>query len=269
MVEEPADKATSPAASVARRGVPPVVAWLLVAVAAGAAFVVAFAYAGGAPGVLDLLGTVVYGGQGRAVSAAPGGSESQSGTASGETTALADLGGLPVKALRRMYVAQIESQSSITALVENRYSSLVIGTPQIASEVATVPMTVHLRGGGTVSGTMTLERFNRLWYVFGLAGTKKDVVSDETLDPGYDPVVVSVITAQQSTPENQDAFDAGVLGGGFTKITVLGVVKGEGTASVNVRFSGGRSKPRTGRFLCISKRDSATDYWFIARLAAN
>ena len=269
MDDKPVDTEAAPAVASARRGVLVVTAWLVVAFVAAAAFGAAFAYSGGTQGVLELLRAVVAGDRGGAIAVLPRHTGPMAASASSESSVSGDLGGLPASALRRMYSAQIESQLSISALVSNRYSSLTIGTPQVASDAATVPLTVHLRGGGSAQGLMTLERFHGLWYVFGLQGTSKDAGNDGTSDPGYDPAVVSVITSQQATQENQDAFDSGVLGGGFTKLSVRGVTKGVGTASVDVAFSGGTSKPRLGRFVCITKHDSTTDYWFIARLAAN
>lgn len=263
------DRETPPPAHCARRGVLSVVVWLVVALIAAGAFAAAFVHAGGTSGVVDLLGSVVVGGQHDVAVGSPRPSAASTLGASSEPTASADLGGLPIAALKRMYAAQLRSQASISALVDNRYSSLAIGTPQVVSNVATVPITAHLRGGGKVAGTLRLQRYDGLWYVFSLENAERDVDVAEVPDVGFDAAVVSVITSQQATPENQDALDKGLLGGGFTQLKVTGVEKGAGTASVDVRFSGGTSKPRTGRFVCITKSDSTTDYWFIARLVAN
>ena len=269
MAAVPPDKETPPAAPVARRHVPAVVIWLLVVVIAAAAFAVAIIYAGGVPGVIDLLGTVVAGGKSGTTSPTPRVSMSTTGTASSEPTASTGLGGLPAEALRTMYTAQLESQPEIAALVQNRYSWLSIGAPEQSSDTATVPVTTHFRDGVTQRGVMTLRRFGSLWYFFSLAGSGSDEPTDTHGDVQFDAAVVRVMTSQQATKENQDALVAGVLHGGFTRVRITGVERGQGTASVNVRLSGGTAKARTGRFVCISKRDSSTDYWFIARLAAN
>ena len=260
-------ESASVGATVSRR-VQPVVVWLLVLLVAAVAFGAAVVYAGGISGVEGMLGSLFSGSSNVNKPGAPQ-SVGAMGGASKEQTTSAELAGLPPDALQRMFAEQLRSQASINALVDGECSSLALGTPVVTGREATIPVSAHFRQGGTVQGRITLRRFNKLWYFFSIDGNDKSGTTDDSVQTSYDPAVVAVITEQQASAVNQDALANGVLGGGFKKLVVTAIQRGEGTASVDFRLSGGTNKPRSGRFVCITKEYASTPYWFVARLEAN
>lgn len=164
-----------------------------------------------------------------------------------------------------MYREQLQSQATIGDLVNNELSSLRLGTPNVLASSATVPVTATYRSGSSVSGTMTLRKYNGLWYFYSLTGSG----GGSAARPGaIDSSVVSVITRQQATAANQQMITKGILGGGFKTATITGVSKGSGTATVNFNMTGGSARPQKGQFVCISKRDGASTYWFVARFTS-
>lgn len=285
---KPASRSTAPAI------------WLIVVLVAALAFAATVAYSGGINGALSLVGlsSLVEGAsqtpppaprKSRSGAAAGSAATTGSVTATASTTATgnatgtktpagsstpasaagaasaAGKGRLPAAARAAMYREQLQSQGSIGKLVSNQVASLQLGKPAISTNSATVPVIANYRNGSSVSGTMTLRKYNGLWYFYSLTASG----GGYTPTPGaIDPSVVAVITREQATPANQDMIKNGILAGGFKTATVTSVSGGSGTAAVNVNLSGGSAAPKKGQFVCISKRDGATTYWFLAKFAS-
>jgi hypothetical protein len=173
---------------------------------------------------------------------------------------------LPASASEAMYREQLESQESITALVDDKIATLSLGTPVVTDVMATVPVRVEYRSDSSVSGVMTLKKYDGLWYFFSItaAGSEPSAVQK---DAAVDPAVVKVITEQQATPANQEMITDGLLGGGYKTLRVRSVSKGSGTAKVNVALSGGSEAASDGQFLCIKKTDGDSTYWFITKFS--
>ncbi len=280
----------------------PVIVWVLVLLVATAAFGAAVVYSGGLDSALKLAGIGSLGNSGGNLGSVSGGNkpagapvsgattgtaEESTSTASGGTSATAGDAaagtakpaassgssakkvvrdpGLPASARSAMYRGQLRSQTPIGKLVNNQMASMRLGVPRKSATVATVPLVVTQRDGTTLGGTMTLRKYNSRWYFAGL-------VTDggpETGNPGtIDSSVVQTIVRQQTTRANQSMIVNGILGGGFKKAVITSVSKGSGTATINVALSGGTSAPRNGPFVCFSKNDGSTTYWFIARFVA-
>ena len=173
--------------------------------------------------------------------------------------------GLPSAARAAMYREQVQSQAAIAKLVNNNIASLTLGTPRKSTSSAQVPVTVAMRDGSAISGTMSFRKYNGLWYFFSLTASG----GGSTAYPGaVSSSVVAIITREQATKANQAMITNGVLGGGFKTATVTGVSKGAGTATVNVKLSGGTAAAKNGQFVCISQTDGPTTYWFLTRFAA-
>jgi hypothetical protein len=244
-----------------------VLVWLLVLVVAVGGLVAAVWVVGGPSEALRTLGldnlslsSLGVGGSGG--SGSPASVVATGSAQSGETSSAAS--SLPSDAQERMFAEQMQSRVALTDLVEGRIRSLSLGTPATSKDSATVPLTATYRKGSKVKGTLTLDRFSELWYVFGLsrAGGKdsRDLPSATSFDSG----VVEAITNAQAQPATQDLINAGILGGGFRVVTVDSVKMGPRTATVDVTLSGGSSPASNARLVCVSKMDAGTTYWFVA-----
>ena len=143
---------------------------------------------------------------------------------------------LPIEAQNRMFVEQMESNVALTALVDGRLSSMSLGRP-VQSDT---------------------------WYFFNISKgdgpTSNDVASPE----GFDSGVVSAITREQALPATQEMIVKGILGGGYTVAKMQKVQLGSRTATIDITLSGGSLPDTRGRFVCVSKSDGATTYWFVA-----
>ena len=173
---------------------------LLVAVAAVAAAVM---WSGGVSETLKLVGLESL--FGSPAPATPSGNKPAtgapvSGVATDSVTATAGAAApapvVPASAQAAMYRQQLQSQANIAKLVDNEIASLTMGTPDESGNVAEVPVRVKYRNGSSVSGTMTLKKYNGVWYFFSLTAAGEG----STEYPGaFDSSVVKVITAQQAT----------------------------------------------------------------------
>lgn len=285
-------------ATVVKRGIP-VLVWILVLLFAVAAFGAAIVYSGGVDSALQLVGLGSPAGDDSGSAVTPQGNKpagapasGATSTTAGETTATAGSDstktaggsaapaatsgsstkkkvirdpGLPTYARLAMYRGQLRSQRPITKLVANQVSSIRLGTPRKSATKATVPLTLSYRDGSTVSGTMTLNKYGSRWYFAGLSTSGDKVTPNPN---NISSAVVATIVRQQSTRANQSNITNGILGGGFKTVTVTSVSGGSGTATVNVRLSGGTAAAKNGQFVCISQSDGPTKYWFIARFVA-
>jgi hypothetical protein len=254
--------------------------WLLVVVLVAAAFAGAVFWAGGPDSVMRTISATFAGflpgggaSSGKPAAAPSAGSVAASAPASAEATgsdeASAPLSGLPLEAQQRMYIGQLDSQDEIKALIENRLRAIrVNGTVTSSDTSARVPVLVTYRNGQTASGAMLFSRYNSLWYFEGFEMSSPTGTEIPTTSATFDSDVVKVLTAQQATAENQALIGDGLIGGGYTKATVLGVTKGAGTATVHMQFSGGTEPETAGRVVvCIQKRDGSQPFWFVARFA--
>jgi hypothetical protein len=251
-----------------KRSVAPLV-WLIVLVVAVLAFGAAIVWAGGINEALVLVGLSSPATAAQPPVTLPGGSASNA-TSSTATTSSAGAASaadaLPKSAKSAMYREQLQSQTSIVRLVNNEVESLSFGAADESSDTAAVPVTAKFRSGSDVSGTMKLKNYDDLWYFFSL--TSSDGGTERPPSSGIDSSVVSVITRQQASAENQEMIQNGLLGGGYTVARVTGVEKGSGTATVKVAVSGGSEAESQGEFLCIEKKDGSDTYWFIAKFSA-
>ena len=172
---------------------------------------------------------------------------------------------LPAEAQSRMFAEQMESRVAMTDLVQGRISTLSLGIPQVADSSATVPVAATYADGRKMTRTMTFSKYGRTWYFFSLARESGKPSSDAVSPESFDSGVVAAITEQQAAAGTQEMIVKGLLGGGYREAKVDGVQTGPRTATVDVTLTGG-SEPKTkGRFVCISKTDAGTTYWFVAR----
>lgn len=240
-------------AQTATKNVSPVLVWALVLVIAAGAFVGAYFWAGGLDGVKGMLGL------------SSAGTTSPKSTASATTSATPSaVASLPADAQAKMYSEQLESQQYILALANGEMTSMSLGAPSVKGDTAEIPVTVTSADGATVKGGLTLRQYNGTWYFQSIHSLgKADAV--QSSPAAFDATVVKVITDQQGQAATQELIKNGLLGGGYKKLAVDGVVNGSGTKTVNVSMTGGSEAPESGRFVLIEKNDGATTYWFIAR----
>ncbi len=257
-----ADSYQSTVAASKKRSVSPIV-WLVVLIVAALAFGAAVVWAGGVNEALNMvgLGTAMNSAQLAKASVGSG------STASTSTPGSQAEDVLPPAASEAMYREQLESQANIARLVNDEVESLTFGDPDQSARSADVPVTVKLRAGSSIAGSMKLKSEDGIWYFFSL--TSAEGGGGESPQGGsVDPAVVSAITEQQASATNQEMIKNGLLGGGYRTARVTGVTKGSGTATVNLVLSGGSEPEGEGEFLCIQKKDGSTTYWFITRFSA-
>ena len=258
-----ADSHPSTVAASKKRSVAPIV-WLVVLMAAALAFGATVVWAGGINEALSMVG--LGSSTNSAVPAkASGGSGSIASTSTPDSKAADDV--LPPAASEAMYLEQLESQANIARLVNDEIESLTFGDPDESARSADVPVTVKLRTGSSVAGSMKLKSEDGIWYFFSLKSNEGGGGKSAQAESA-DPAVVSAITEQQASAANQEMIKDGILGGGYKTARVTGVTKGSGTATVNLALSGGSEPESEGEFLCIQKKDGSTTYWFITRFSA-
>jgi hypothetical protein len=271
-MSDTAAQSSQPTSTTAAKRPVPIVVWLVILLIAGGALAAAVMWSGGVSETLKLIGLgSLVGSSSQPPSSTPGNKPAGapvSGVATGSVTATVGAAAtgpaLPAPARAAMYRQQLQSQTNIGKLVNNKIASLTMGTPTESASRATVPVRVKFRNGSTESGVMTLKKYNDLWYFFSLTAAGEGSVDY----PGaFDSSVVKVITAQQSTEGNQTMITDGILGGGYKTARVTSVSKGSGTATVKVSLDGGSEPASQGEFVCISKADGPSTYWFIARFA--
>ena len=267
MSDSSASSTPKPAKTPVRPGsrrVSPVVIWMLVLVVAAVAFGAVVVTSGGIGGVMQLLGL----GSAPVTKTTPPSRPVASVVPTASVAATAAAGALPAAAQARMYAEQLQSQPSINELLEKKIASIKIGAPSASGVTASIPLTVEYVRGSSYSGTMALRKYGKMWYFFSMTAASSTGGGSAPAPTAFDSAVVDVITGQQATVANQDVLVNGVMGGGYKTIKVVKVSKGAGTATVNVLLSGGTATPTNGRFVCISKTDGSTPYWFIARFDA-
>lgn len=235
--------------------------WLLVLLLALVAFGAALWWAGGVSALGGLWAPV-----GRLLGLT--GTATNSSTQAANPTAPNATPGakLPPEALQRMFAEQVRSHAALADLVGGRISSFTLGVPVTTETSASVPLTAVYRDGAKVSGTLSFSKFQNTWYFFSLdrSGSSASANGDAGT-MAFDSGVVNTITEQQAEPGTQEMLTKGVLDGGYRDIQVEGVVPGPRTATVDVSVSGGNEPAARGRFVCVSKTDGPTTYWFVAR----
>jgi len=264
MTDTPAQK---PAGSTRRTS--PVLVWVLVLVAALVAFGAVVAMSGGIDGVMKLVGlgsTPTSDSAPQSPSSKPSSSVAPTSSAAATDTAAPAAGALPAEAQELVYTEQLLSQDSITALVNNKLSTIRFGTADVSDDTALVPVKLGFTNGQSLSATMKLRKYADLWYFYSIRAAASD--NEGPAPTEIDSSVIAVFAAQQATASNQKMLVDGVLGGGFKTAKVTGVTKGAGTATVNLQLSGGTAKLSKGSLVCISKTDGSTPYWFVVRLDA-
>jgi hypothetical protein len=160
------------------------------------------------------------------------------------------------------FVEQVASQKTLTALVDNEIGSMRLGKSRIRRGVCTTPVTVYFRDGRVVSGTLVLKQYKWRWYFYSITAGGAGGISGAVLPPDISPSIMGTAYAQQR--KNQ-TFASAVVYNRYPVLTVQSVAKNWGTATIRMRMSGGKRKPRTASIVCISKDSSnGKTYWFLA-----
>ena len=234
------------------------IVWVVVLLVAVAAFAAAVVWAGGPSTVEQLLGGIKFPALFGAPTPTPSGSAGVPVSAAPSST-------LPAAAQRRMYAEQVESAAALTDLVNGQITSLELSAPQQGSPLTTIPVKAIYADGHTVSGFLSLEKYNGLWYFFSIGRSPSATDTDPPHLASLDSSVVAAITAQQALPATQEMIASGLLTPGSKTLTIGTITPGPRTATVDAALQTGTAKPVAGRFVLISKTDGATTYWFVAR----
>jgi hypothetical protein len=160
------------------------------------------------------------------------------------------------------FVEQVASQKTLTALVDNEIAWMRLGRCVRRRGTATAPVTVYFRDGRTLSGTLVLKQYSWRWYFYSITAGGAGGISGAVLPPDISSSIMGTAYAQQR--KNQ-TFASAVVYNRYPVLTVQSVAKNWGTATIRMRMSGGKRKPRTASIVCI-RRDSSNGrtYWFLA-----
>lgn len=155
------------------------------------------------------------------------------------------------------------SQINITALIDNKISSLYIGRCRASGSTATAPVTARFRGGTKFLGTVVLHKYSGRWYFFSITrGAYGGGISNVPVPVGITSSIMRTAISQQT---GNQSFALGILYGRFHTITVQSVSRNVGTGTINVRLSGGTSRARNAQIVFIRKNASnGKPYWFLA-----
>lgn len=164
---------------------------------------------------------------------------------------------LPSAAQSAMYNNQLESQDEIRNLLGGKLTGLSFGKATVGTTSAGVP-TVAIYATARPKVTMNFANYNGIWYFNGFEP------SEPTPAAAVDSRIVAIITQQQARPESQDAVKA-LLQGQITGVTVTGVTKGAGTATVYATVNGaGTYAGKPCKFVLIRKANGTEDLWFLS-----
>lgn len=254
----------TPAPTTTRRTGMSVWVWALVLLVAIAALAAAVWWAGGIGAAEKLLGLNNLSVPSFSLPSFGGGGSAAVAPAPAPAT-VASAPVLPPQAQTRLFVEQVQDREELSGLVGGEVYSISLGTPVTSDQSATVPITATYRNGSVVTGQMKLAKYNNLWYFFSIGRNAAAQAGDTAAVPeSFDSGVVSTITQQQAQAGTQEMIVKGILGGGYRLVKIDGVRSGPRTATIDVSLSGGSEPATTGRFVCISKVDAGTTYWFVA-----
>jgi hypothetical protein len=240
--------------------------WLLVLVVSLGALSAAVWWVGGPAQAMDMLGVSNLSLSSLGIGGSPSSSGGNGGALKTPSTPKPSVAStLPADAQERMFSEQVESHVALSDLVGGRISEFKLGKPEVAEASATVPLTATYFDGSAVAGTLTLAKFDGLWYFFSLGRTGGEGAKESADTPNsFDSGVVATITHEQAQSGTQGLISKGILDGGFTVVKVDAVHPGPRTATIDVTLSDGTSATTKGQLVCISKTDGATTYWFVA-----
>ena len=228
--------------------------WFVALLVAIAALSGAVAYAGGVGAVAKMLGlgdirlpslsglhlpSFGNSSYGNSASNQPSPNQTAVTTVTAPATGKNATGTLSPEVLSRMYNTQVLSRQELADLVVWRIGKISLGKVTSTDDSATIPVTATYAGGNRRRGFVTLAKYSGTWYLFGFEPAPGSGSTPETIPQTIDPAVVRAITDQQAQAGTQSLIVNGLLGGGFTEITVIGVHAGPRTATADVVLSGG------------------------------
>jgi hypothetical protein len=164
---------------------------------------------------------------------------------------------------------QVASQRMIDTLLgvasSSKYwvTTISFGHVTKSSTKAVINVTVHTRASSSVSGVLVMYKYSGKWYFYSITrGSSAGGISNVAIPAGITSSVVSNAIHEESTHQY---LVAGIVSGGYKKLTVTSRYSNVGTRQVNIRLSGGSRRSTTGRVLAYSKKASnGTKYWFIS-----
>jgi hypothetical protein len=249
---------------------------VLVFVLAVALFGAAFYYAGGMELVQPLIGGLVS----PSGTGAPAASTPASAPVSPPTATFDPALG------KRMYVEQIESQSSLQRLAAGEIKGITVDRVDAGSDVAIVSITARFTDGTKAAGAMKLVKRDGLWFFFALTGMRSGATggladsvnkaaqmeSSQTIENEFkragivepDAGVIKTLFEQQSA--NQEMFED-LLAGTYTAYELGKPTIGAGTVSIPVKILEKSGAASTGRIVLIKKTVEGKDRVFLTKFA--
>jgi len=239
------------------------VVWLAVLVAAVSLLGTAVWWVGGPAEALSMLGLDWAAAPFRAGGATGSGTASKASVGTQKTSTEPAVTTLPSAAQEQLFAEQVQSRATLDDLIGGKIHSFSLGKPVVAGESAKVPVTATYSTDSQLNGTITFAKFGKAWYFFSIAQGAKTSDRTSSGTHSFDSGVVATMAQAQAAAETQKVISDGILGGGFTEMTVDSVHSGPRTATLDVSLSGGTAADARARLVCISKTEADTTYWFL------
>ncbi len=256
----------------------PVVLAVAFLVLALAAFAAAFYYFDGMSAIDSLMGTDVTADD----SANTSDRTSQDSTSTGPAFTANEDGlmlpeGVSEEFALRMWQEQVDSQTNIDRLFDEKIEKVVITDVDQDEDVAVLKMRADFLDGTSADGIIRMEKHGEYWfftYVTGLrqsstGGLADTVASGEDVPPptplpdieDVDVDVLNTIIAQQV--DSEDILDA-YAEGDIEEISFGEVTEGPGTKTLSVVMKTGDGEV-AGDIVALSREMDGEQFWFIAK----
>jgi hypothetical protein len=191
--------------------------------------------------------------------------------------ALALVVALPAAALAaspsttNMLKEQVASQAMIGSLMgttsshNSWISSITFGKVTRSSSKAVIKVTVRTHGGTSTSGVLVMRMYSGKWYFYSITrGSAEGGISNVAVPAG---ITTSAIGSSITEQSRHQWMLAGIVSGGYRKLTVLSRANSVSTRQVNIRLSGGSRRSVLGRVVAYRKTaTSGKRYWFISSI---
>lgn len=165
----------------------------------------------------------------------------------------------------RVWQEQVDSQRTITQLVEGDVKALTIEKASVDGDSATLRVAVEMQDGSSLPGEIGMSRFGETWYVAYVSARRDGGKPDGATDlPSADEVDVALLnTIMEQTQKNAEVTSR-LANGEISKAEVESVKPGPNTATIRLKMVA--SDGETGAdLIAITQEVGGEQLWFLAR----